>query len=134
MIDLIPKNVENLNKGKVELENYKNSDLNLQGWKLTNVLDNILFVQYADLSEDGTQVKRGNIWIPLDVVTFTWRIGKVIIAGPECKVVKSGDFIIFPNDKGIKAANINGYSNIVFLSEDRIFGVAEPELEDKNEN
>lgn len=120
-------NTENLNKGIVELENYKNSDLNLAGWKLTNVLDDILFVQYSDVSEDGREIKRGNIWVPIEAVNFTWRIGKVLIAGPSCKIVKTGNYIMFPNDKGIKAANINGYKNVVFLSESRIFGVVEPE-------
>jgi hypothetical protein len=126
MLDLRPKNIEDLNKGLVELENYKNSDLNLEGWQLKNVLDDTLFVQYADVSDDGTQIKRGCIWVPIDAVTFTWRIGKVIIAGPACKIVKDSDYVMFPNDKGIKAANINGIKNVVFLSEGRIFGVVEP--------
>jgi co-chaperonin GroES (HSP10) len=54
-----------------------------------------------------------------------WRVGKVILAGPNCKTVKEGDYIVFPNDKGIQAANINDLKNIVFLSENRIFGVCE---------
>jgi hypothetical protein len=129
MIDLIPKNVENLNKGLVELENYQNSDLNLQGWSLTNVLDDILMVEYADISDDGTQVKRGNIWVPVNVVNFAWRVGKVHLAGPRCQTVKVGDYVVFPNDKGIKVANLNGINNVVFLSESRIFGVAQPQNE-----
>jgi len=118
-------NTENLNKGLVELENYKNSDINLDGWNLTTVLDDILFVQYVDVSDDGREVRRGNLWVPVDAVTFTWRIGKVVLAGVGCKTVKTGDHIMFPNDKGIKAANVNGLKNVVFLSEARIFGVVE---------
>ena len=94
-------------KGLVDLENYRNSDINLEGWELTATLDNILFVQYIDVSEDGREIKRGNIWLPIDVVNFTWRIGKVIIAGVGCKTIKTGDNIMFGSDKGIKAANIN---------------------------
>jgi hypothetical protein len=126
MIDLIPKNVENLNKGLVELESYKNSDLNLEGWELTDVLDDILMVEYIDVSNDGTQIKRGNIWVPVDVVHFAWRVGKVHLAGPNCRTVKQGDCVIFPNDKGIKVASLNNISNLVFLNESRIFGVAKP--------
>jgi hypothetical protein len=128
MIDLIPKNVENLNKGMVELENYKNSDLNLEGWELKQVLDDIMMVEYVDVSDDGTQIKRGNIWIPINVINFTWRIGKVHLAGPKC-TVKKDDYVVFPNDKGIQVANLNGINNVVFISESRIFGVAIPKNE-----
>lgn len=126
MIDIRPKNIEDLNKGLVDIENYKNSDINLEDWNLTDMLDDNLFVQYSDVSEDGTQIKRGSIWVPIDVVTFAWRIGKIILAGPRCQTVKVGDYIMFPNDKGLKAANINGLKNVLFLSEGRIFGVVTP--------
>jgi hypothetical protein len=33
---------------------------------------------------------------------------------------------MFGSDKGIKAANINNLKNVVFLSEDRIFGIVNP--------
>ncbi len=122
----VPKNIENLNKGLVELENYKNADLNLEDWHLTKVLDDILMVEYVDISDDGTQIKRGSIWCPIDVVNFAWRVGKVHLAGPNCQSTKVGDFVIFPNDKGIKVASLNGIKNVVFLNEARIFGIAKP--------
>lgn len=118
---------EDLVGGKIQIEKYKADSLNLDGWKLTKVLDDILMCQYADINEDGTQIKRGSLWVPLDVTTMAWRLAKVILAGPECKTVKEGDFIIFPNDKGIQVANLNGLRHIVFLNEARIFGIAEPE-------
>ena len=113
--------------GKVQLDRYRSDALNLDGWTLTKVLDDILMCQYADINEDGTQVKRGSIWVPLDVTTMAWRLAKVILAGPDCKTVKEGDYIIFPNDKGIQVANLNGLKHIVFLNEARIFGIATPE-------
>jgi len=111
--------------GKVQLDNYLGQDINLDGWKLKKVLDDILMCQYIDVNEEGTEVKRGNIWVPLNAVNFTWRLAKVLLAGPDCKTVKEGDTIIFPNDKGIQVANLNGYKNVVFLNESRIFGVCE---------
>ena len=111
--------------GKVQLDNYLGSDINLSGWKLSKVLDDILMCQYIDVNEDGTEVKRGNIWVPINAVNFTWRLAKILIAGPDCKTVKQGDIVIFPNDKGIQVANLNGYKHIVFLNESRIFGVCE---------
>lgn len=112
--------------GKVQLDNYLGSDMNLDNWNLTKVLDDILMCQYIDVNEDGSEVKRGNIWVPINAVNFTWRLARVSLAGPDCKTVKQGDIVMFPNDKGIQVANLNGYKNIVFLNESRIFGVCEP--------
>lgn len=117
--------------GKVQLDNYLGSDINLAGWKLSKVLDDILMCQYIDINEDGTEVKRGNIWVPINAVNFTWRLAKVLLAGPDCKTVKQGDVVIFPNDKGIQVANLNGYKHIVFLNESRIFGVCESSEKDE---
>lgn len=115
--------------GKVQLDNYLGSDMNLDDWTLTKVLDDILMCQYIDINEDGTEVKRGSIWVPINAVNFTWRLAKVLIAGPDCKSVKEGDVVVFPNDKGIQVANLNGLKHIVFLNEGRIFGVCEPKID-----
>jgi co-chaperonin GroES (HSP10) len=112
--------------GKVQMDNYLGSDMNLDEWNLTKVLDDILMCQYIDINEDGTEVKRGSIWVPINAVNFTWRLAKVLLAGPDCKTVKEGNVVIFPNDKGIQVANLNGHKHIVFLNESRIFGVCEP--------
>jgi hypothetical protein len=113
-------------KGIVRIENYLTSDLNLTGWKLTSVLDDILMCQYVDINEDGTMVKRGEIWLPINAVNQAWRVAKVLLAGPAAKI-KVGQCVIFPSTFGMKATNINNLKHIVFLNEDRIFGVAEPE-------
>ena len=89
----------------------------------TQVLDNILMVQFADINDEGTEIKRGNLWIPINAVEYTWRVARVVLAGPKCETVKVGDFVIFPNDRGLKVNNLNGLRNIAFLNEDRIFGV-----------
>jgi hypothetical protein len=112
--------------GKVQLDNYIGHEMNLEGWSLTKVLDDILMCQYIDVNEDGTEIKRGSIWVPINTVNFTWRLAKVLIAGPDCKTVKKDDVVMFPNDKGIQVANMNGLKNVVFLNESRIFGVCEP--------
>lgn len=118
---------EDLIGGKVQIDHYLGQDFNLDGWKLTKVLDDILMCQYIDVSEDGTEVKRGSIYVPVNAVNFTWRLAKVILAGPDCKTVKEGDIVVFPNDKGIQVANMNNLKHVVFLNETRIFGVCESE-------
>lgn len=114
------------NKGIVRLEDYANSDLNLTGWKLTKVLDDILMCQFVDISADGTEINRGGIWIPIHTALQAWRVAKVLLAGPRAKT-KAGQYVIFPSTFGLKANNINNLKHIVFLNEDRIFGVCEPE-------
>ena len=112
--------------GLVQIDNYKGSQFELDGWKLTNVLDDILMVQYADINEEGDLVKRGSMWLPINAVNHVWRVGKVLLAGPNCKTVKQGDYIVFPNDRGIQVSNLNGLKHIVFLNEARIFGICTP--------
>lgn len=114
------------NKGLVRLEDYTGSDLNLTGWKLTKVLDDILMCQFVDVSADGTEINRGGVWIPIHTALQAWRVAKVLLAGPRARV-KSGQHVIFPSTFGLKASNINNLKHIVFLNEDRIFGVCEPE-------
>lgn len=113
-------------KGLVRIENYLTSDLNLGGWKLTQVLDDILMCQYADINEDGSMIKRGDLWVPINAVHQAWRVAKVLLAGPAAKV-RPGQYVIFPSTYGLRASNINNLQHIVFLNEDRIFGVAEQE-------
>lgn len=112
--------------GKIQIENYAGESIMLEDWKLTKVLDDILMCQFIDTNEDGTQIKRGSIYVPINVSTFAWRLAKVVLAGPNCKTVKEGDVIIFPSDKGLQVASLNGLKNVVFLNESRIFGVCEP--------
>lgn len=128
-----PSNLEDKIGGIVQLDQYQGHALELDGWTLTNVLDDILMVQYVDINEDGTEIKRGNIWVPINAVNFVWRVGRIILAGPNCKSVKEGDYIVFPNDKGIQAANINDLKHIVFLNEGRIFGICNPKFIKKDE-
>lgn len=117
---------EDLIKGKIQIENLPADSIMLDGWTLTKVLDDILMCQYIDTNEEGTEVKRGSIYVPINVTTFAWRLAKVILAGPKCETVKPGDIIMFPNDKGLQVSNLNDMKNVVFLNENRIFGVCEP--------
>ncbi|NBP69919.1 MAG: hypothetical protein EBR30_00820 [Cytophagia bacterium] len=113
-------------KGLVRIENYLTSDLNMSGWTLTAVLDDILMCQFADINEDGTMIKRGDLWVPINAVNQAWRVAKVLLSGPAAKV-KPGQYVIFPSTYGLRASNINNLKHVVFLNEDRIFGIAEQE-------
>lgn len=125
-IEKLRSNLDDKIKGSIQLEAYQTNHFELEEWTLTSVLDDILMVQYTDSSESGREVYRNGILVPIDVATYVWRVGRVILSGPNCKYTKKGDHVIFPNDKGIRASSINGLKNIVFLNESRIFGVCKP--------
>ena len=115
-------------KGLIELQRYKNDAWSGSsfGYKMSKLLDNMLLVTYMDESKDGQSIVRRGIHIPIDHVLKAWRIGQVILAGPDCKQVKLGDYICFPNDKGLPVTNIDVdgegvVKKAIFLDEDRIF-------------
>lgn len=101
----------------------------LYGFKLKALMDDIMLVKYEDETDDGQLIKRKGLFVPVNTDTKAWRVGRVILAGPNTKVAKEGMFVIFPNNLGITIANIEveGYGILktgIFLNEERIFGVA----------
>lgn len=125
--------------GLIDLDLYRNDNFSLFGFKLSKVLDDIILIKYADLGdEQGRTIMRNGIAIPLAHVERAWRIGKIVLAGPNCKYVKVGDHICFPSDKGIPCSNLDVYGvgvlrDATFLNESRIFGICKPDqLNKKN--
>ena len=69
-------------------------------------------------------------------MTTAWRLAKVILLGPNCKLVKKNDIIMFPNNMGVQINKIDVIDHGlvkhgIFINEQRIFGVCQPR---KNEN
>jgi hypothetical protein len=122
-------------KGTIQLDNYVGSEnFNLFGYELSNVLDDIILVKYVDCNDEGTEILKNGVWVPVNTSTFTWRIGVVLLAGPNCGLVKVGDHVCFPNNKGIAVGNLEvaehgKVKNSCFLNEDRIFGICNPKSE-----
>lgn len=114
-----------LNNGIADLDPYENCPLP-EDFEITELLGDTIQVIYADTAPDGRSIIRNGIILPEEVVeNRSWRVGKVVLAGPGTKQVKSGDYVIFPGDKGIKGLQKNGKLN-VFLNEERIFGICKP--------
>ena len=119
-------------KGTIQLDKCTSSEnFNLFGFELSNVLDDIILVRFVDCNDQGTEVFRNGVWVPINTSTFTWRIGEVLLAGPNCKLVKQGDHVCFPSDKGISVSNLvianhGKIKNSCFLNEQRVFGVCQP--------
>ena len=113
------------NNGLADLDPYQNCPLP-EDFEIIELLGDVIQVVYADTAEDGRSLIRNGIILPAEVVdNKAWRVGQVVMAGPNTKQVKAGQYVIFPGDKGIKGIQKNGKLNI-FLNEERIFGICAP--------
>jgi hypothetical protein len=119
-------------KGTIQVESYAGGEnFNLFGYELAAVLDDIILVKYVDCNDNGTEILKNGVWVPININTYAWRLGEVVLAGPRCKLVKQGDVVCFPNDKGIPVGNLEvegqgKLKNSCFLNEERIFGICKP--------
>lgn len=126
----MPANIDQLltTRSLIDLSSHSSGDFGLDDYELSMILDDILLVEYVDISSDGDNIVRNGIYIPTNAVTQAWRKARVILVGPNSKYVKKDDIVIFPNTLGVAVANIDieGYGKIkkgIFLNESRIFGI-----------
>ena len=116
------------NKGLVEIEQYGNAALP-EDYEITEVLDDVIMAEYADIAGNGREIIRNGLFIPEEVVDQkAWRVGRVIITGPGVKnktLRTPGSTFIFPGDRGLRSIRQDG-KQILFINEDRIFGVCVP--------
>lgn len=113
------------NNGLSDIDPYQNCPLP-EDFEITELLGDVIQVVYADVAADGKSLIRNGIILPEEVVdNRSWRVGRVVLAGPDTKQVKAGHYVIFPGDKGIKGIQKDGKLNI-FLNEERIFGICKP--------
>ena len=107
----------------MNMDHYSNQPLP-QDWEIEEVLGDIIMAEYVDMTDDGDYIKRDGIMIKLEINTKVWRVAQVIKVGPDCSDrLKVGDHIMFPQDRGLKAAKFHGNKNVVFINEPRIFGI-----------
>jgi hypothetical protein len=125
-------------KSLIDLSAHSGGDSPLiEGYTLTGIYDDILLVKPMDESEDGDAILKGGVYVPKNAVSQAWRIGKVLLAGPSVRNTKVGEYVIFPNDRGLTVKNVQvkgiglvkaGY----FLNEERLFGTCEPPESDED--
>lgn len=105
------------------------------GYNLKQVLDDILLCTFVDETTDGTSIIRNGLHVPVNTDTKAWRIGQVILAGPNVRYAKVGDYVCFPNNLGVPVANldVDSYGTLkrgIFLNEQRIFGICSTRADD----
>jgi len=120
-------------KSLIDLSSHSKNTFNsvFMGYNLCQVLDDIILAEFADDGGSSNTIVRNGILVPVNAETNAWRIGKVIICGDTCKLVKSGDYICFPNNLGVPISNIEveNHGTVrygIFLNEQRIFGTVKP--------
>lgn len=113
------------NNGIADIDQYQNCPLP-EDYEIVELLGDVIQAEYADVATDGKSLVRNGIILPAEVVDQkAWRIGRVLLVGPETKQVKKGQYIIFPGDKGIIGIKKGGRT-VIFLNEQRIFGICKP--------
>jgi len=133
-IDILP-----VQKSLIDLAELPKNSFNsvFYGYNIKTVLDDVLLVNYVDETEDGSSIIRNGIVVPINADTKAWRIGRVILCGPNAKYVKKDDYVCFPNNLGVPVANldIDGYGTLkkgLFLNEQRIFGICSIRNDDES--
>jgi hypothetical protein len=119
------------NNGIANLDSYQDCPLP-EDYEVVELLGDVIMAEYADVASDGKSLVRNGIILPHDVVdNKAWRVGKVLLTGPNTKQVKKNQYIIFPGDKGIKGIQKQG-KTVIFLNEERIFGICSPNIKKQN--
>jgi predicted RecA/RadA family phage recombinase len=120
-------------KSLIDLSTHSKNTFNsvFIGYDLCAMLDDVMLIEFVDAGGDTSTIVRGGIVVPVNAETNAWRIGKVILQGNNCKLVKQGDHVMFPNNMGVPITNIEvtGHGTVhhgIFLNEQRIFGVVKP--------
>ncbi len=112
----------------IDLSSNSSGDFGIDDYTLSFIFDDIILVEYVDLTEDGDGVLRNGIYVPTNALTKAWRKGRVILSGPKVQYCKKDDVVIFPNNLGVTVSNveIEGYGKLkqgIFLNENRLFGI-----------
>lgn len=117
----------------IDLSGFPSNSLDsaIIGYDLVDVLDDIILAEFVDVSATGNEIVRNGLVVPINAQTNAWRIGKVVLCGKGCALVKEGDYVCFPNNMGINISKIDvvGHGTVEsgqFLNEHRIFGVVKP--------
>ena len=126
-------------KSLIDLSSHSKNTFNsvFVGYDLSALLDDIILVEFVDEGGSENTIVRNGILVPVNAETNAWRVGRVILSGNSCRLVKTGDFVCFPNNMGVPIANIEvvNHGKVdhgIFLNEQRIFGVVTPRKDVSN--
>lgn len=121
---------EVINQGLADIEMYEDAKMPDTNFDIVGVLGDVIMAEFDDCSEDGTEIERDGIWVNINMTRACWRSAVVLKVGPRVSpLITEGTRIAFPNDKGIKNIQTmedGSKRNIIFLNEERVFGILAP--------
>lgn len=124
---------EAINQGLADIEIYEDAKMPDTNFNIIGVLGDIIMAEFDDCNEDGTEIERDGIWVNINMTRACWRSAIVLKVGPNVsETITEGTRIAFPNDKGIKNVQTledGTKRNIIFLNEERVFGILAPKGE-----
>jgi co-chaperonin GroES (HSP10) len=127
MEDLTPlqnANISNVVKKLYSSERIVSFDLDLSKCKFKKLYKDTLWVQLLD-EPDADTILKGGIYRPISTTKAPYRIGKVVMAGRDCKEALVGEYIQFAYGLGSPFnKSIDGYKTIL-LREDQVMAVVE---------
>jgi co-chaperonin GroES (HSP10) len=119
-------------------EKIVNHDLDLSKWKIKQLYKDVLWVQLLDEPAADTIVKNG-IALPVSQTKGLFRLGKVIMCGPDTQYAKVGEIIRFSQGVGMPYEKIVDGFKTWLIREDAVIAVVEfdgteSEMEENLEN
>lgn len=113
-----------------------NFEFNLDDWDITALFKNTIWAEYLDEIEGGG-ISKGGITIPENVKTTPnfLRVARVLKAGPDCSPsIIEGAFLLVPPVAGILGIKKGPNGKSIFLKEDQVMAVIEPQSENAINN
>ena len=77
-------------KSLIDLSTHSQNSFNsvFVGYDLVDILEDIILIEFADTGGGANTIVRNGILVPVNAETNAWRIGKVILCGNGCRLVK----------------------------------------------
>lgn len=107
-------------------EKIVNHDINLEKWKFKKLYANMIWVQKLDEPDADTILNNG-LYIPTSVTKTPFRLGKILMAGPDVKDAVAGEYIEYPFGVGANHIKKVGGYRTCFLRETDVIAVVEPD-------
>jgi hypothetical protein len=118
-------------KHLIDLADYISEDHPVpENFELSRIYGDIIMVAPIDENDMG-ELERDGVVLPKTAMRTAWRTGKVLLVGRQVDDIKPGEYVIYPNDRGLSVKNlrVKGIGKVAvssFINEERIFGVCSP--------
>jgi hypothetical protein len=107
---------------KIYSEKIVNHDIDLTKWNVKALYKDTLWVKLLD-EPDADLIQRGSLYVKVNMAKGAYRLGEVIMTGPDAVNAKAGDKVIIPQMAGQPGyRSYEGYKTW-FVKEDAVMAV-----------